>query len=317
MYTPVPIVRFACRSDPVDMTTTSHLHAPIDAIASPGPIGVNRALAILEGTLTEIASQTAVAAESLRHDRNDRAPVSDNEVATWWLDRLVRAALATRDTCRAARAAVDDRGSSDGEDRSAEPPRAASPDASPHPILPARAHAGRWIVVGYDGSEAAERALLRAADAAGERDAVVIVTTTAQIYSAGAAAEPLLEPSADPSELLAAAKATVTGPRDARRRRRRRPRGRCRRGVDRSRPRRERGPPRRRSPRQGLRGPDAARVGRHARRLAGALRRARRRLTSPTNGDAPGAISGAQPMSASRPAGDHDHIPTRREAAET
>ncbi len=211
MYTPVPIVRFACRSQPMDMTTTSHLHAPIDGIASPGPIGVNRALAILEGTLTEIASQTAVAAESLRHDRNDRAPVSDNEVATWWLDRLVRTALATRDTCRAARAAVDDRGSSDSEDRSAEPPRAASPDASPHPILPERAHAGRWIVVGYDGSEAAERALLRAADAAGERDAVVIVTTTAQIYSAGAAAEPLLEPSADPSELLAAAKATVTG----------------------------------------------------------------------------------------------------------
>jgi nucleotide-binding universal stress UspA family protein len=192
------------------MTTTSHLHAPIDAIAWPGPIGVNRALAILEGTLSEIASQTAVAAESLRDDRDDRAPVSDNEVATWWLDRLVRAALATRDTCRAARAAVD-RGSFDGEDRSAGPPRAASPDASSHPILPERPHAGRWIVVGYDGSETAERALLRAADAAGERDAVVIVTTRSQIYSAGAAAEPLLEPSADPSELLAAAKATVTG----------------------------------------------------------------------------------------------------------
>jgi nucleotide-binding universal stress UspA family protein len=64
--------------------------------------------------------------------------------------------------------------------------------------------------VGYDGSEAAHRALLRAADEASERDAVVIVTTTPQVYSAGAAAEPLLEPTADPSELLAAAKATVT-----------------------------------------------------------------------------------------------------------
>ena len=63
--------------------------------------------------------------------------------------------------------------------------------------------------MGYDGSEAAERALLRAADAAGELDAVVIVTTTSRIYSAGAA-EPLLEPSADPSELLAAAKAAIT-----------------------------------------------------------------------------------------------------------
>jgi nucleotide-binding universal stress UspA family protein len=88
--------------------------------------------------------------------------------------------------------------------------RAASPEASSHPILPERQHAGRWIVVGYDGSAPAERALLRAADAAGERDAVVIVTTTSRIHSAGAAAEPLLEPSAAPSELLAAAKATVT-----------------------------------------------------------------------------------------------------------
>lgn len=182
----------------------------MDAIASSGPIGVSRSLAVLEGTLSKIASQTAVAAESLRDGRDGRAPVSDSEVATWWLDRLVRAALASRDTCRAARAAVDDRGSSDGEERSSSPPRAASPDASSHPILPERQHRGRSVVVGYDGSEAAERALLRAADAAGERDAVVIVTTTPQIYSAGAAAEPLLEPGADPSELLAAAKATVT-----------------------------------------------------------------------------------------------------------
>jgi hypothetical protein len=192
------------------MTTTAHLHASIDAIPSSGPIGVSRALSTLEGTLSKIASQTAVAAESLRDDRDDRATVSDHEVAAWWLDRLVRAALATRDTCRAARAAVDDRGPSADEDGSSGPRLAASRDASSHRILRARPHAGRWIVVGYDGSEAAERTLLRAADAAGERDAVVIVTTTSQIYSAGAAAEPLLEPSADPSELLAAAKAAVT-----------------------------------------------------------------------------------------------------------
>jgi len=191
------------------MTTTSHLHAPVDAIPSSGPIGVGRTLDILESTLSKLASQTAVTAESLRNDR-DRTPVSENDVATWWLDRVVRAALATRDTCRAARAAVDDRASPDAAHTSSGPPRAASPDTSSDPSLPERPHAGRWIVVGYDGSEAAERALLRAADAAGERDAVVIVTTTSQIYSAGAAAEPLLEPSADPSELLAAAKATIT-----------------------------------------------------------------------------------------------------------
>jgi nucleotide-binding universal stress UspA family protein len=63
--------------------------------------------------------------------------------------------------------------------------------------------------VGYDDSEAAERALLRAADAAGEWDAVVIVTTTSRIAAAGAAAEPSLQPSAEPSALLAAARATV------------------------------------------------------------------------------------------------------------
>jgi nucleotide-binding universal stress UspA family protein len=59
--------------------------------------------------------------------------------------------------------------------------------------------------VGYDDSEAAERALLRAADAAGEWDAVVIVTTTSRIASAGAAPEPSLQPGAEPSALLAAA----------------------------------------------------------------------------------------------------------------
>jgi nucleotide-binding universal stress UspA family protein len=59
--------------------------------------------------------------------------------------------------------------------------------------------------VGYDDSEAAERALLRAADAAGDWDAVVIVTTTSRIASAGAAPEPSLQPGAEPSALLAAA----------------------------------------------------------------------------------------------------------------
>ena len=65
-------------------------------------------------------------------------------------------------------------------------------------------------MVGYDASEAAERALLRAADAAREGNAVVVVTVMPQVRSAGPAAEPLLEPSADPSDLLAAAQATVT-----------------------------------------------------------------------------------------------------------
>jgi nucleotide-binding universal stress UspA family protein len=191
------------------MASASHLHRPVDAIASSGRFSVARNLAALERTLSNIASQTAMAAESLRAERDGRRPLpDDSEVASWWLDRLVRAALATRDTCRAARAALDDGAHRD--DGCSTRARAATTDTTSHAFPGARERAGRWIVVGYDGSAAAERALLRAADEAGERDAVVIVTTDSQVCSAGPAAEPLLEPTADPSELLAAAKATVT-----------------------------------------------------------------------------------------------------------
>jgi len=181
------------------MALTTPSHSPIDAPTT---------LAVIERTLSKLVSETAVAAESLRDDRERPPHVPDREVAIWWLDRVVRAALATRETCRAARAAIDDRPASGGEESASEPPRSASADA-PWPSS-AREREGRWIVVGYDGSEAAGRALLRAADEAGERDAVVIVTSTMQLYSAGPAAEPLLEPAADASKLLAAAKATVT-----------------------------------------------------------------------------------------------------------
>jgi nucleotide-binding universal stress UspA family protein len=208
-YTPVPILRLGCRPDPLSMSTASHPHVPI-AIPSSGPISARRTLAAIEGTLSRLASETALAAESLRDDRDGPATVADRDVAIWWFDRLVRAALATRDTCRAAQAAIDDRSSSHCGRGSCGPPRAASAEVSSHSFPRERQHEGRWVVVGYDGSEAAERALLRAADEAGERDAVVIVTSTAQVYSAGPAAEPLLERTADPSELLAAAKATVT-----------------------------------------------------------------------------------------------------------
>jgi nucleotide-binding universal stress UspA family protein len=185
------------------MATTVHPDLPV------GPAGVSGALAALERTLSRIASETAVAAESLRDQRGGRPAAPDREVAGWWLDRVVRTALTTRDTCRAARAAIDDRRSSPGEGGSSARPHGAPADASSPSFPTRRADAGRWIVVGYDGSEAAERALLRAADEAGEWDTVVVVTTTARVYSAGPAAEPLLEPSAEPSELLAAAKATV------------------------------------------------------------------------------------------------------------
>jgi nucleotide-binding universal stress UspA family protein len=193
------------------MASASHLHRPVDAIASSGRFSVARNLAALERTLSNIASQTAMAAESLRAEHDARRPVPDDtEVTSWWLDRLVRAALATRDTCRAARSALDDGASSHRDDGCSTRARAATTDTTSHAFPGARERAGRWIVVGYDGSAAAERALLRAADEAGERDAVVIVTTDSQVYSAGPAAEPLLEPTAEPSQLLAAAKATVT-----------------------------------------------------------------------------------------------------------
>jgi nucleotide-binding universal stress UspA family protein len=64
--------------------------------------------------------------------------------------------------------------------------------------------------VGYDGSEESKRALVRAAEAAGERATVVIVTATPQVYSGGPAPEPLVEPGDDPSRRLADAKATVS-----------------------------------------------------------------------------------------------------------
>jgi nucleotide-binding universal stress UspA family protein len=189
------------------MARASHFHPPV-ASSGAFPVGLN--LAAHERSLSSIASQTALAAESLRADREGRRAVpDDSEGASWWLDRLVRAALATRDTCRAARAAIDGDGASDRDDGPTAPPRTARGDATSDAFPGARQGAGRWIVVGYDGSPAAERALVRAADEAGERDAVVIVTTAAEVYSAGPAAEPLLEPAPEPSELLAAAKATV------------------------------------------------------------------------------------------------------------
>jgi nucleotide-binding universal stress UspA family protein len=61
---------------------------------------------------------------------------------------------------------------------------------------------GRWIVVGYDGSDAATRALARAAEAAGQRGTVVILTTEPQAYFNGPDAEPLIEPGDEPSGLL-------------------------------------------------------------------------------------------------------------------
>jgi nucleotide-binding universal stress UspA family protein len=191
------------------MATASQRHLPVDAIPSSGAVGARRLLAVIEDTLSTLASQSAVTAESLREDAHGPASVPDSAVATWWLDRLVRSVLVTRETCRAARAAIGACGSSHHAAGPSAFPEAASDDEASHVWRRERHDGERWIVVGYDGSAAAERALLRAADEAGEREAVVIVTITSQVYSAGLAAEPLLEPAVEPSRLLAAAKDTV------------------------------------------------------------------------------------------------------------
>jgi hypothetical protein len=139
----------------------SHPHVPI-AIPSSGPISARRTLAAIEGTLSKLASETALAAESLRDNRHGPATVPDRDVAIWCFDRLVRAALATRDTCRAARAAIDDRGSPRCAGGSSGAPRAASADVSSQSFPRDPQHEGRWIVVGHDGSNArSERCFAR------------------------------------------------------------------------------------------------------------------------------------------------------------
>jgi nucleotide-binding universal stress UspA family protein len=56
----------------------------------------------------------------------------------------------------------------------------------------------RAIVVGFDGSPAAERALDRAAELAGDRGRVVLVSANTQLESTGVVDEPILDsPSAE------------------------------------------------------------------------------------------------------------------------
>lgn len=184
------------------MTTSSH--APKAALAN---ADAERSLTALEGTLSQIAADTAVAAERL-HEAGATSPEPQMQAATWWLHRLSASALATRATCRAARAAIRTRGGA--------PADAVAPSGAADTALHIRRSAAerthgseRPIVVGYDGSRAAKRALARAAEAAGEHGTVVIVTTEPQLFSSGPAAEPLVEPGDDPSRLLADARVIV------------------------------------------------------------------------------------------------------------
>jgi len=59
------------------------------------------------------------------------------------------------------------------------------------------------IVVGFDGSPAAERALDRVAELAGDRGAVVLVTASTRLESTGVVDEPILDsPSSDERDAL-------------------------------------------------------------------------------------------------------------------
>ena len=64
----------------------------------------------------------------------------------------------------------------------------------------------RCVVVGYDGSDSAGRAVARSVRAAGPRGKVVVVTVDPQMLSDGIVAQPLIEPSVPPSQLLADAR---------------------------------------------------------------------------------------------------------------
>jgi nucleotide-binding universal stress UspA family protein len=167
-------------------------------------------LTVLEGTLSQIAADSAVAADRLHEAGAPASPAPQTQAAMWWLHRVAASALATRATCRAARAAMRTRGGGAVEPS----PASGANDSGLDGVLSALEKSlgpERAIVVGYDGSEAATRALARAADAAGEHGTVVIVATEPQLFSSGPAPEPLLEPGEDPWRLLAAARAIVAG----------------------------------------------------------------------------------------------------------
>jgi nucleotide-binding universal stress UspA family protein len=66
---------------------------------------------------------------------------------------------------------------------------------------------GCRVVVGYDGSDCARRAVARSARAAGPHGRVVVVTVEPRMPSSGIAAEPLIDPGEPPAQLLADARA--------------------------------------------------------------------------------------------------------------
>jgi nucleotide-binding universal stress UspA family protein len=69
---------------------------------------------------------------------------------------------------------------------------------------------GRTVVVGYDGSDASRRALVRAAEAAGDGGRILVITSVAPSDSAALEHETALE--REPARLLQEAAALLRGP---------------------------------------------------------------------------------------------------------
>jgi hypothetical protein len=63
------------------------------------------------------------------------------------------------------------------------------------------------VVVGYDGSDAARRAVAQGVRAAGPSGQVILVTVEPKMHADGVVAEPFVEPGDEPSQLLADARA--------------------------------------------------------------------------------------------------------------
>jgi hypothetical protein len=146
-YTRVPLLSAAIAPSIGPMTTTSH--APDAALTT-----AERSLKALEGTLSKMVADSAVAAERLHAAGAGTSPEPHIQAASWWLHRLAGSALATRATCRAARAAIRPPGAA-----AAAPTGAAGTAIGTWPSTAERTHGSeRSIVIGYDGSDA-KRAL--------------------------------------------------------------------------------------------------------------------------------------------------------------
>src|SRR5919112_4543281 len=77
------------------MTTTSQTSNVARAHAD-----AETSLTVLEGTLSQIAADSAVAADRLHEAGATTSPAPQTQAATWWLQRVAASALAPRATCR-------------------------------------------------------------------------------------------------------------------------------------------------------------------------------------------------------------------------